>query len=94
MFTNDINAGKQSQERILLTEELSQCFQNAQKSLSARKTITIPRAYEQLWIVTDSSVSKRGTGAKFYISHSNKLSLVGFFSAKLRKLQVTWLPAK
>ena len=69
-------------------------FQNAQRSLSTRKAITLPRPSDQLWIITDGSVSKRGIGATLYISRDNKLHLAGFFSAKLRKHQVTWLPCE
>ena len=29
-----------------------------------------------------------------YVSHENKLLLAGFFSAKLRKHQITWLPCE
>ncbi|MEW8547318.1 MAG: RNase H-like domain-containing protein, partial [Candidatus Thiodiazotropha sp.] len=87
-------AGKQSQDRIVWSDELMHCFQNAQESLSDRKTITLPRPNDQLWIVTDGSVSKRGIGATLYISRDNKLHLAGFFSAKLRKHQVTWIPCE
>ena len=87
-------AGKQSLERIVWTDELLHSFQNAQRSLSTRKAITLPRHSDQLWIITDGSVSKRGIGATLYISRDNKLHLAGFFSAKLRKHQVTWLPCE
>ena len=87
-------AGKQSLERIVWTDELLHSFQNAQRSLSTRKAITLPRPSDQLWIITDGSVSKRGIGATLYISRDNKLHLAGFFSAKLRKHQVTWLPCE
>ena len=62
--------------------------------LSIHKSITLPRADDQLWIVTDGSVVKRGIGATMYVSRENKLLLAGFFSAKLRKHQVTWLPCE
>ena len=87
-------AGKQSQERIVWTDDLSEHFLKAQKSLSECKTITFPRPDDQLWVVTDGSVSKRGLGATLYVSRNNKLLLAGFFSAKLRKHQVTWLPCE
>ena len=60
--------------------------------MSIRKTITLPRPDDQLWVVTDASVSKRGIGATLYVSRNDNLLLAGFFSAKLRKHQVTWLP--
>ena len=87
-------AGRQSQERINWSDELLLSFRNAQKSLSSRETITLPRPDDQLWVVTDASVSKRGIGATLYVSRNDKLLLAGFFSAKLRKHQVTWLPCE
>ncbi|MCG7876681.1 MAG: RNase H-like domain-containing protein [Candidatus Thiodiazotropha endolucinida] len=91
---DSVVAGKQSQERINWSDELLLSFRNAQKSLASRKTITLPRPDDQLWIVTDASVSKRGIGATLYVSRNDKLLLAGFFSAKLRKHQVAWLPCE
>ncbi|KAK2171137.1 hypothetical protein NP493_1099g00044 [Ridgeia piscesae] len=45
-----------------------------------------------LWIVTDGSIKNRGIAATLYVRKSDKLLLAGFFNAKLRKHQVTWLP--
>lgn len=47
-----------------------------------------------MWIITDGSVSKCGIGATLYIMRDDKIRLAGFFSAKLRKHQVTWLPCE
>ena len=44
--------------------------------------------------MTDGSVVKHGTGATQYVTRNDKLSMAGFFSAKLEKHQVTWLPCK
>ena len=87
-------AGGQSQDKLVWSDDLYQRFYNAQKALSTHKSITLPRADDQLWIVTDGSVVKRGIGATLYVSRENKLLLAGFFSAKLRKHQVTWLPCE
>ncbi|VDH93647.1 Hypothetical predicted protein [Mytilus galloprovincialis] len=73
---------------------LREHFEFAQKSLSSRKAITLPKCSDQLWIVTDGSVTKRGIGATLYINRDGKVSLAGFFSAKLRKHQVLWLPCE
>ena len=40
----------------------------------------------------DGSVVKRGIGATIYVTRKDRLSVAGFFSAKLKKHQVTWLP--
>ena len=44
--------------------------------------------------MTDGSVAKSGIGATLYVNRDSKLQLAGFFSAKLRKHQVTWLPCE
>ena len=87
-------AGLQSQDRVPWTDELFKHFSNAQEALTSHKSITLPQPSDQLWIVTDGSVSKHGIGATLYGSRNNKLLLAGFFSAKLRKHQVTWLPCE
>ena len=87
-------AGCQSQDKVIWTDELYQKFFNAQKALSTHRSITLPRFDDQLRIVTDGSVTKHGIGATLYVSRDKKLLLAGFFSAKLRKHQVAWLPCK
>ena len=85
-------AGYQFQEKIVWTDDLYQKFYSTQKALYTHKSITLPRADDQIWIVTDGSVTRQCIGATMYVSRENKLLLAGFFSAKLRKHQVTWLP--
>ena len=85
-------AGHQSQENRLWTDELRQQFSTAQKSLVSHRTILLPRSLDQLWIVTNGSVVKRGIGATLYVTRNDRLSVAGFFSAKLKKHQVIWLP--
>ena len=80
-------AGYQFQDKIVWTDDLYQKFYSAQKGLSTHKSITLPRADDQIWIVT-----RQGIGATIYVFCENKLLLAGFFSAELRKHQVTWLP--
>ena len=87
-------AGQQSGERIQWTDTLHEHFHLAQTSLTTRKSITLPRPSDHLWIVTDGSVTKHGIGATLYITRIEKLHLAGFFSAKLRKHQVPWLPCE
>ena len=87
-------AGQQSRESIQWTDSLREFVHSAQASLRTHKTITLPRPSDQLWIVTDGSVTKRGIGATLYINRDQKLHLAGFFSAKLRKHQVTRLPCE
>ena len=86
--------GLQSSDRLLWDENLTFRFKSAQDFLSNHKAIVLPRPSDTLWIVTDGSVTRRGLGATLYVSRTNQLHLAGFFSAKLRKHQVTWLPCE
>ncbi|XP_060576734.1 uncharacterized protein LOC132734055 [Ruditapes philippinarum] len=63
-------------------------------NITAGGTLQTKSPTDQLWIVTDGSVKKRGIGATLYVTRHGKLLLAGFFSAKLRKHQVTWLPCE
>ena len=58
----------QSQDKVVWSDDLYTRFYNAQKALSNHKSITLPQADDQLWIVTDGSVVKRGIGATMYVS--------------------------
>jgi hypothetical protein len=87
-------AGKQSRESIQWSDELLQAFKQAQQALTTTKTITLPRPEDELWIVTDGSVKNRGIGATLYILRDKSLLLAGFFNAKIKPHQVTWLPCE
>lgn len=84
-------AGKQSQDDIVWTEHLTKAFKSAQAALASSHIITLPKP-NQLWIVTDAAVKRNGIAATLYISRGDKLALAGFFSAKLRRHQLSWLP--
>ena len=43
---------------------------------------------------TDGSVTQHGIGSTLYVSRNGQTRLAGFFSAKLKKHQVTWLPCE
>ena len=91
---DDLAAGKQSHDKVGWTDSFLKSFKDAQAALHNHKSIVIPRPTDHLWIVTDGSVSQRGIGATLYVMRNDKLHLAGFFSAKLRKHQVTWLPCE
>ena len=69
-------------------------FRSAQNALSSALTIKLPRPEDQLWIVTDGAVRDPGIGATLYVTRGDKLHVSGFFSAKLRGSQTTWLPCE
>ena len=87
-------AGKLSKDIIPWTEDLIATFQKAQVALSSAQTITIPRPSDHLQIVTDASVKERGLAATLYLCREDELLLAGFFSAKMKKHQITWLPCE
>lgn len=87
-------AGKPSKDKIQWTDDLLHSFHAAQAALINAKTITMPQLQDHLWIVTDGSVKNRGIAATMYVLRGKKLLLAGFYSCKLRKHQVTWLPCE
>ena len=87
-------AGAKSSDRITWSDENIAHFKNAQVSLQSHQTITLPRASDQLWIITDGAVRDPGIGATMYVMRNSKVCLSGFFSAKLRPNQEKWLPCE
>ena len=87
-------AGKQSREQLNWSDENLADFLKAKQALLKAETITLPKPNDTLWIVTDASVSNFGIAATMYILRDKSLKLAGFFNAKLKKHQVTWLPCE
>ena len=87
-------AGLSSLDKVPWNDDLLQSFIAAQQGLQNHKAISLPRPSDQLWIVTDGSIKRRGIGSTLYVTRDNKLHIASFFSAKLRKHQVTWLPCE
>ena len=86
--------GKASSDKIEWTDVLRSHFRQAQTHLLSSKTITLPTADDQIWIVTDGAVRNSGIGATMYISRNKKIHLSGFFSSKLNSRHMTWLPCE
>ena len=74
---DDIVAGRQSNETISWSDDLSTAFKDAQLALSSNRTITLSKPDDSLWIVTDGAVRPPGIGATVYVTHGNKLHLAG-----------------
>ncbi|XP_067660624.1 uncharacterized protein [Haliotis asinina] len=89
-----LTAGRQSGDKIDWTTDQVETFQSAQKSLAMNKTITLPCSDDVLWIVTDGALRKPGIGATMYVVRNGKTKLAGFFSAKLKPRQVSWIPCE
>ena len=89
-----VTAGRPSQESISWTDDLRAAFRSAQNALFSALTITLHGPEDQLWIVTDGAVRDPGIGATLDVTRGDKLHVSGFFSAKLRGSQTTWLPCE
>lgn len=59
-------------------DSLLKSFKDAQSALVNLKSIVIPRSSDQLWIVTDGFVARRGIGATLYVMRDGILLLAGF----------------
>ena len=91
---DSVTGGRQSSEHIEWNDSLQEAFKRAKDKLQTRKTITLPRSTDELWLVTDGSVKQCGLGATLYVMRNDTLKLAGFFSAKLRGRQIDWLPCE
>ncbi|XP_068752665.1 uncharacterized protein [Montipora capricornis] len=89
-----LTAGRQSQDTISWSDELLVCFRSCQEALTSNRSITLPKPDDQLWIATDGSVKMNGLGATLYVLRDQKLHLAGYFSAKFKKHQASWLPCE
>ena len=91
---DDAVAGRQTNETVVWSDDLQTAFAATQTALSTNCQITLPRPTDHLWIVTDGAIKRPGIGATLYVTRSDKLYIAGFFSAKLRGRQVSWLPCE
>ena len=91
---DEMVAGRQSKDKLEWSDHMKEIFLQAQRSLSSTKSIVLPRPEDVLWIVTDGAVKSHGLGATLYVSRDGKPRLAGYFSAKLRQRQVTWIPCE
>jgi hypothetical protein len=87
-------AGKDSHQHVEWSRELVAAFADAQAALKNPKTITIPRASDQLIITNDGAVRDGGVGSVLYIKRGVKMLLGGYYSAKLKTHQQKWLPCE
>lgn len=88
--------GKESKDKIVWTDTLTQTYTQAQQQLKNVKIIMLPRPSDQIWIVTDAATSIMGLPATYYVTRDGKPDklLAGFFSARIRKGQELWLPCE
>ena len=89
-----ITAGKSSADKLAWAEHEINAFNMAKEALSTSKSIVIPKSSDQLWIVTDTACRKPGVAATLYVTRNDKPQIAGFFSSKLQKTQLDWLPCE
>ena len=85
-------AGRNPSEKIAWTDHLTAVFKRSQNELRNVKTLTIPRKDDQLNIITDASST--GIGAALYVIREGKPYIAGYFNAKHKKHQESWLPCE
>ena len=66
----------------------------AKKALKNPKIITIPNPNDQLILVSDGCNSPATVGSTLYIKRGPDFHIAGFFSAKVKKNQIMWLPCE
>ena len=83
-----------STDKIVWLNTQQDHLKSAQKALASRKSVALPKRSDQFLIVTDGSATKHAIGATLYLHCEGILMLAGFFSVKLWKHQVSWLPCE
>ena len=86
--------GKLSQDVILWSNETEEAFYASQKHLHQNQSITIPRPGDQLWLITDGAVKNPGLGSTLYVQRHGKIRVAGYYSAKLKERQTSWIPCE
>ena len=87
-------AGKASTDVLNWTDELLQVFRDSQLHLHDNRSITIPQPDDHLWIVTDGAEKLPGIGSTLYVQRNRSLKIAGYFSAKLKERQISWIPCE
>ena len=87
-------AGKASSDILQWTDDLIEAFHDSQSHLHDNRSITIPRPDDQLWIVTDGAEKLPGIGSTLYVQRNGSLKVAGYFSAKLKERQISWIPCE
>ena len=91
----DAIKGLKGNQLITWSPDLTKHFQNAQTALKSPKTITIPKATDQLILTVDASPLNKGLGATLFSQRNGKRLVSGFFSFKLKNHQLNnWYPCE
>ena len=90
----EVCSSSKSSDKVQWTEVLTQDFEKAQKHLEDAKTVVIPRPDDQLHLVTDAAMRTSGIASALYVIRNGKKRLAGYFNAKRKSGQATWLPCE
>ena len=90
----DVIAGIESRDKIVWSETLKNQFFAAQKALCNPKVIVLPHPDDQLILISDGCNSPPGVGSTLFVKRGQKLYIGGFFSVKIKKYQLLWLPCE
>ena len=90
----DICAGRESAEKIVWSDDMVEAFNLSKEHLKKAKPVALPLRSEQMHIVTDAAITPVGIAATLLVVRNNKLTVVGYFSAVLKKNQVKLLPCE
>ena len=87
-------AGKNSNDLVIWTNSLAQCFKEANSHLRHAHTIYLPHPTDQLVIKTDAASLVPGIGHTIYAVKNDKLVPVRFHSSRLKDQCAKWQPCK
>ena len=76
------------------SDDLRTSFGKAQDALRHPKTVTLPHPDDQLILISDACNSPPAVGSTLYVKRGENLLVAGFFSAKIGKHQLLWLPCE
>ena len=74
--------------------QLLECFNKAKNHLKEAQSVILPRYDDQLYIITDAAVRCSGIASALYVLRSKKPRLAGYFNAKRKGHQASWLPCE
>ena len=88
----EVVAGRSSNEKIVWSEALSDSFKSIQERLKKTDTLVLPKRSDQIQIITDASNS--GIGAAMYVIRNGSVKIAGYFSARYKQHQLSWMPCE
>ena len=85
---------RESGEKIAWSDELCEAFNRSKSHLKKVCPVILPKPSDQLHIVTDAAVRSAGIASALYVVRRGKPILAGYFNAKRKGSQNSWLPCE